>query len=84
MRVPAFAFAALMLLLCTNVALGFFMPFGTVWILELAVLLAMVVIVLLFSMEVIEEPPLFKLFSVLGFCWLGILFTMTMIDYATR
>ena len=51
---------------------------------ELPILLCMVATVLLFSMEIIEDPPLTRLFSVIGFCWVGILFAMTMIDYLTR
>lgn len=84
MRVPAFAFLALLALLAVNVALGALMPFPAVWIVELVVALAMAVVVLLFAMEVLHEPPLIRLFSVLGFCWLGILFAMTLIDYFTR
>lgn len=84
MRVPTFAFAALLLLLGVNVLLGAWMPFGAVWLLELLVALAMIVVVMLFSMEVLHEPPLIRLFSVLGFCWVGILFAMTLIDYTTR
>ena len=84
MRVPAFAFAALLLLLGVNVLLGAWMPFGAVWIVELLVALAMIVVVMLFSMEVLHEPPLIRLFSVLGFCWVGILFAMTLVDYTTR
>ncbi len=84
MRVPTYAFAALLGLLAVNVTLGSLMPFGAVWIVQLIVALIMVAVVLLFSMEVIHEPPLIRLFSVLGFCWLGILFAMTLIDYLTR
>ncbi len=84
MRVPTFAFAALMVLLGVNVVLGAWMPFSAVWIAELLVGLTMIVIVMLFSMEVLDEPPLIRLFSVLGFCWVGILFAMTLIDYLTR
>lgn len=84
MKVPTFAFAALLLLLGVNVLLGAWMPFGAVWIVELLVALAMIVVVMLFSMEVLHEPPLIRLFSVLGFCWVGILFAMTLIDYTTR
>ena len=84
MRVPVLSFAALTLLLGVNVALGTFVPFTGLWMLELFVALAMVAVVLLFSMEILHEPPLIRLFSVLGFCWVGILFAMTLIDYTTR
>ena len=84
MRVPAISFAVLMALLAINVLLGATIPFEKVWILETVVLATMVVVVLLFSMEVIKEPPLIRLYAVLGFCWVSILFTMTLIDYLTR
>ena len=84
MTVPVLAFAGLLLLLAVNVTLGVLMPFPNVWMIELAVAVAMIVVVLLFSMEILHEPPLMRLFSVLGFCWVGILFTMTLIDYLTR
>ena len=84
MRVPVVTFVALMLLLCTNLVLGWFHLFPNAWIVELPILLCMVATVLLFSMEIIEDPPLTRLFSVIGFCWVGILFAMTMIDYLTR
>ncbi len=44
----------------------------------------MVVTILLFSMEVRHEPPLVKLFAGIGFFWVGILFTMTLVDYLSR
>ena len=84
MKMPVLSFLALMVLLGINVLLGATMPFRTVWIVEALVLLAMVLVVLAFSMEVVHEPPLVRLFAVLGFCWVGILFAMTMIDYLTR
>ena len=84
MRTPLYGFAALMLLLGTNVLLGAITPFHGVWIAEALVLAVMVAVVLLFSMEILHEPPLVRLFSVLGFCWVGILFAMTLIDYLTR
>lgn len=84
MRVPVLAFAGLLGLLAVNVTLGVLMPFPSVWMVELAVAVAMIVVVLLLSMEILHEPPLMRLFSVLGFCWVGILFTMTLIDYLTR
>lgn len=84
MRVPFFTFVTLMLLLSVNAITGILQVFPDVWILNLGVLVAMVACVLLFSMEVIEEPSLVRLFSVLGFCWVGIMFAMTLVDYATR
>ena len=84
MDMPFRVFAGLILSLGTLVMLGVTDPFRDVWVLELLVLVVMVVTVLLFSMEILREPPLIRLFSVLGFCWVGILFGMTLIDYLTR
>ena len=67
-----------------KIKIGATLPFEKVWILETVVLATMVVVVLLLSMEVIKEPPLIRLYAVLGFCWVSILFTMTLIDYLTR
>ena len=44
----------------------------------------MVATVILFAMEALEEPPIIRLFAGLGFFWVAILFSLTMIDYATR
>ena len=84
MKVPTISFAVLMALVAINVLLGATIPFEQVWILETVVLATMVVVVLLLSMEVVKEPPLIRLYAVLGFCWVSILFTMTLIDYLTR
>lgn len=84
MKVPTISFVVLMALLAINILLGATIPFEKVWILETVVLATMVVVVLLLSMEVIKEPPLIRLYAVLGFCWVSILFTMTLIDYLTR
>ena len=84
MGLPLRVFAGLMLSLGTLVLFGATTPFPMVWIVELAVLLVMVASVLLFSMEIVREPPLIRLYAVLGFCWLCILFGMTLIDYLTR
>jgi len=84
MDLPVRCFVGLLLLLATNVMFGAWRPFAGVWFLEILVLLAMIVIVLLLSMEIVKEPPLIRLYSVLGFCWVAILFGMTLIDYLTR
>ncbi len=84
MRVPVITFAALMTLLAANIALGWLHPFPYAWVAELPILFCMIATVLLFSMEVIEDPPLTRFFSILGFCWVAIMFTMTMIDYLGR
>ena len=44
----------------------------------------MVLVVLIFSMELIHEPPLMRLFSAISFFWVAILFSMTLLDYLTR
>jgi cytochrome c oxidase subunit 4 len=44
----------------------------------------MVLTVLLVSMEMIEEPPLVRVFSALGFFWVMIMFGMTLTDYLYR
>ena len=84
MKVPTISFVVLIALLAINILLGATISFEKVWILETIVLATMVMVVLLLSMEVINEPPLIRLYAVLGFCWVSILFTMTLIDYLTR
>ena len=44
----------------------------------------MVLTVLLFSMEVLEEAPLLRFFSAYGFAWLAVMIVLTMTDYLTR
>ena len=84
MNLPLRVFVGLMLLLGTNIMLGATGLFPQVWIVELLVLAVMIVITLLFSMEILHEAPLIRMWSIVGFCWLGILFGMTLIDYLTR
>jgi cytochrome c oxidase subunit 4 len=84
MQVPLLSFVALLALLGINVLFGATNPFPQVWMLETLVLASMVAVMLLFSMEILHESPLIRLFSVLGFCWVAILFGLTMIDYLTR
>jgi cytochrome c oxidase subunit 4 len=84
MREPVITFAVLLAFLAINVTVGWLQPFPAVWAVECAIMVAMIATVLLFSMEVIEEPALIKFFSILGFVWVAILFGMTMIDYVTR
>ncbi len=84
MRTPILTFAGLMGLLSLNTFVGWFQFFPETWALNLGVLALMIGVVLLFSMEVIKDPPLVRFFSALGFCWVGILFTMVLIDYTTR
>ncbi|GJD81580.1 oxidase [Methylobacterium gregans] len=84
MRKPVLTFLALLALLAVNVALGVTVPFAYTWALEMAVVSVMVALILLVSMEVRTEPPLVKLFSVLGFFWVAILVGMTLTDYLAR
>lgn len=84
MRVPVFAFVALILFLAVIVGLGWFVPGRTASFIEAGLTICMVLTVLLFSMEVREEASLLKFYSFLGFCWLSVLMFMTMVDYVTR
>lgn len=84
LRTPFFTWLALLALLGTNVILGVFFVGNRVWIVEAFIAAGMVAIVIMFAMEAHKEPPLIRLFSVLGFFWVAILFSLTMVDYATR
>ena len=84
MRTPLISLVALLLLLGVNVVLGAWLPFRQVWMVEAAVALAMVAIVLWASMELPQEPPIIRFFALVGFFWVAILFTMTLVDYLTR
>ena len=84
MRPAVFSFILLLVLLGVNVTLGATLPFGRVYIIEGVVVLCMVLTVLLVSMEVLQEPPLMRLFAGLGFFWVTIMFTMTLVDYLSR
>ena len=84
MRAPAHACAALLVMLGLIVLLGAWRPFPAAWMLEAALLAGMVVTVLAFSMEIGREPPMHRFYAVLGFFWVGILLSITLIDYLTR
>jgi cytochrome c oxidase subunit 4 len=84
LRVPALTLVALMALLAINVALGATLPFRNVWIVEAGVAACMVAIVLLVSMDLLDETPLIRLFSSIGFFWMLIMFGMTLTDYLYR
>lgn len=84
MRVPAFAFVALMFFLVAIVALGAVMPGRTATFIEIGLTVCMIVTVLLFSMEVRHEAPLMRFFSLMGFAWVCILFGMILLDYLSR
>ncbi|GAN76728.1 hypothetical protein [Acidisphaera rubrifaciens] len=84
MRVAVAAFAALLVGLGAIVVLGVVAPSSASSVIMLVLLAAMVATVLLFSMEVPQEPPLTRFFSGLGFAWVAILVGMTLLDYFTR
>lgn len=84
MRVPVFAFVALLIFLAAIVGLGYFVPGRTASFIEAGLTLCMILTVLLFSMEVRQEASLLKFYAALGFCWLTVLLFMTMVDYVTR
>jgi cytochrome c oxidase subunit 4 len=84
MRTPVLAFIALLALLGINGALGVFVPFQNVWAVEAAIAVTMVLIVLAFTMELVEEPPVLPLFTLISFFWVAILFSLTLLDYLTR
>lgn len=84
MRVPVFAFVALLLFLAGIVGLGTLVPGRTASFLEAGLTLCSVGTVLLFTMEVRHEAPILRFYAVLGFMWLAILVGMTMLDFVTR
>ena len=84
MEMPLRVFIGLMLSLGTMVLLGATNPASWIWMVEIAVLLVMVVVTMLYSMEVKDDLPVMRMWSVVGFAWLCILFGMVLIDYLTR
>jgi cytochrome c oxidase subunit 4 len=84
LRTPFLTMLALLSLLGINVVLGIFFISGSMWIVEVVIAMTMVAMVVVVAMEAHKEPPLIQLFAGLGFFWVAILFTLTMIDYATR
>ncbi len=83
-RMPLVVLVASLLLLGVNVLLGALAPRGDVWILEVLIAMTMVAIVILFSMELLDQPGITRIFGALGFFWVMILLTLTIVDYATR
>ena len=75
---------ALMLLMFVNFGLAHFDlgTIGTVIILTIAFI--QMLLVLLFFMRLHESTKLICVFSLTGFLWLAILFTLTLADYLTR
>lgn len=84
MGIPLRVFVGLILSLGTLVLLGATTSASWIWMVELAVLLVMVVVTMLYAMEVKDDMPLMRMWSVVGFAWLTILFGMVLIDYLTR
>ena len=84
MDIPLRVFIGLILSLGTMVLLGATTPAPWIWTVEVAVLLVMVVVTMLYAMEVKDDLPLMRMWSVVGFAWLCILFGMVLIDYLTR
>ena len=84
MRGPFVTSLVLLLLLGVNVLLGTTQPFAASGYVEMGIAGVMVAIVLLFSMEVVHDAPLLRLFSVLGFFWVALLFGLTALDYLSR
>ncbi len=84
MRMPVIGCLALLAMLACIVILGAWLPVRWTWMIESAIGACMVVTVLLFSMDVADEPPLHRFYACLGFFWVAILMCITIIDYLTR
>ena len=84
MRTPVRSFVMLLFFLGVTVLCGATLPVRWIWMVEALSTLCMVVIVLVVSMELTHEPPLIRLFAVVGFFWVTILFGMTLGDYLFR
>lgn len=83
-KTPLLVLVASLVLLGINVLLGALDPHGQIWILEVFIAMTMVALVILFSMELLEQPGITRIFGALGFFWVLILLTLTVLDYATR
>jgi cytochrome c oxidase subunit 4 len=84
LRTPFLTMLALLLLLLINGLLGTFFTHGHAWVIEVLIAASMIVIVIVVSMEAHKEPPIIGLFSGLGFFWVAILLSLTVVDYLTR
>ncbi len=84
LRKPVLTMLALLILLAANVLLGVFWLGRWSWIPEGLIAAIMVAIVVLFAMEILEDPPMTRLFAAIGFIWVFILFSLTMVDYLGR
>ena len=84
MNMPLRVFVGLILSLATLVLFGATTSTSWVWMVEVAVLVVMVVVTMIYAMELKDDLPLIRMWSVVGFAWLCILFGMVLIDYLTR
>ena len=84
LRTPVITMLALLLMLGLIVLLGVWRPFQAAWMIEAAVTVVMLGTVIVASMELMQEPPIIRFFSLIGFFWVAILFAMTLLDYVTR
>lgn len=84
LRTPLMTMIVLLLLLGINFLLGLFFIQSWAWIAEVLIAATMVAIVILVAMEALQDPPITRLFAGLGFFWVAVLFTLTLMDYATR
>jgi cytochrome c oxidase subunit 4 len=84
LRTPFLTMLALLGMLGVNVVLGVFFITGYAWIVEVLIAATMVATVIVVAMEAHKEPPVTRLFTGLGFFWVAILLSLTMVDYATR
>jgi cytochrome c oxidase subunit 4 len=84
MRTPILACVMLLVMLGVIVLLGACLPFRNAWMIEAATAVGMVLTVLLLSMEIGREPALHRFYAGIGFFWVGILISMTLIDYLNR
>ncbi len=82
MRTPSVVFVLLIVLLGGVSAVGVLAPRW--WPLEFSLAASMVVLILVFSMEMMKHQPMVRFFSLVGFFWVAILFGLTMVDYLTR
>lgn len=84
LRTPIIVLVVLLTLLGVETLIGATSTTGTWWLAEFGCALTMVALVIVFSMEMFQHQPIVRLFSLLGFFWVGILFSLIMVDYLTR
>lgn len=84
-RVYAFVFAALLVLLVLTVAVAY-IPMGATWgaIAAMTIAVAKASLIMHTFMHLGNEDGLVRVFALSGFVWLVILFTLLLSDYFTR